>query len=62
MSKKEIKKKLMELIKQHDSITEEIKEIVFNYAKMEGLVSASCQNSDSFGYKKIIREEFDLVI
>jgi len=43
-------------------VDEGIRDIVWDYAKMEGLVAASYENKDRFAYKKIIREELGLEI
>ena len=61
MNKETTKEKINNLIKEDEKIKNQLIDIVFDYAKMEGLVSAS-STKDSIRYKKIIREEFGLVI
>lgn len=54
---KEIIKELMETKEEADNL---LREVVYNYAIENGLSRAVTM--DCFPYKKIIREEFNLVI
>jgi len=50
------------LLGLREEIEKGIRDIVWDYAKNEGLVAASYENKEMFAYKKIIREELGLEI
>ena len=62
MYKQETKKLIGVLLDLRTQTNEKIKLIVFDYAKNEGLLAASFEDKENFDYKKIIKEEFGLVV
>ena len=62
--KEDIKKQIQDVMKKRMNDEIILRQIVFDYAKHEGLVSASREFDINrpIAYKKIIREEFGLVI
>jgi len=62
--KDEVKEKIIKLMKKRENNEIELRKVIFDYCKYEGLVAASREFSidKPIAYKKIIREEFDLVI
>jgi len=62
--KTETKKQIEELIELRIKIEITLRKVVFDYCKQEGLVAASREFDIDrpIAYKKIIREEFGLVI
>ena len=62
--KEETKKQIEELIELREKTNITLRKVVFDYCKQEGLVAASREFDidKPIAYKKIIREEFGLVI
>jgi len=54
--------RIRSLLNMQKEIENDIKGIIFDYAKMEGLLPVSRELKDGFDYKKVIREEFGLVV
>jgi len=62
MREEEIKIRVSLLITLKEEIDKYIRHAVYDFAKSEGLVSASHEDVDNFNYKKIIRNELGLEI
>jgi len=62
--KEEVSEQLESLLEQREENKLEIVKLVFDYCKQEGLVAVSLEFDINrpIAYKKIIREEFGLII
>ena len=60
MKKEDVKEIIKELMETKEETENLLREVVYNYAIEKGLSRAITM--ECFPYKKIIREEFDLVI